>query len=260
LGSCLSDLICDQLQAGFSIEKLDALYQWRTDQFLETVVRGTHRFIPEHGLEERLAPYLRPEKGADILRYQKKSTVDRWLDALGRARIVLLDNLTDLNVVLFSGVAGCAPETKVQIRHPYGDYRQLPFVPHLRPAAAETVRNNVEIVEFIKSRNPDISVWFVNYPFSQMVGESADPGEPMWWGGVRETARGMRAALPDLKFIPSLDLAPELVKDRWHFAEIVYTVAAMHVVGVELGRIDGASLSSEMTFDAFRARVLGRPA
>jgi hypothetical protein len=70
----------------------------------------------------------------------------------------------------------------------------------------------------------------------------------------------MRAALPDLKFIPSLDLAPELVKDRWHFAEIVYTVAAMHVVGVELGRIDGASLSSEMTFDAFRARVLGRPA
>lgn len=250
LGSCIADLTCDKLQAQFAVNKLHTMYQWRTDQFLETVVNKTTEFIPSQTLEVLLADYLDPVKGAGILRCQEKAYIDVWLSNLAKAKIILLDNLMDLNIVLYTGITGCFPSTKVQIRHRYKDNAQLPFMLHRQPSLEETVLNNLKIIDFIKTINKDISIWYLNYPFSPHCVAHQKKMEQ-----IQALARAMWNTSPLLKVVPCLDVPANLQKDRWHFSDIFYETLALFIIKNEKGWFDTTQLSPIMTFDEFRRYV-----
>ncbi len=251
LGSCIADLTCDKLQSQFGVNKLYAMYQWRTDQFLDTVVNKTSEFIPAQILQKLLADYLDPVKGADILLCQEKAAIDALLSNLAQAKIILLDNLMDLNIILYSGVDGCAPDTKVQIRHRYKDSAQLPFTLHCQPLLEETVTNNLKIIEFIKTVNSGISLWYLNYPFSPHRDGHQEKSER-----IQALAKAMWNASPLLKVVPCLDVPVGLQKDRWHFADIYYETLALFIMKVEKGLLDTGALSPIMPFEEFRRYVL----
>lgn len=249
-GSCISDLTCDKLQEIYSFPKLCTLCQWRTDQFLETKIYENAPYIPPASLGQRLKEYLDPVKGEWILEFQEKGAIDRFMDALEKGAILLTDNLMDMNIALYSNVPGCDPATKVQIRHRFQKNSDVPFFLHPSLPVAKTVQNMGEIVKYIRGKRPDISIWHLSYPFSpHQVGH----GEKC--EHIKSLARAVWELSPDVKIIPSLDVPPDLWKDRWHFAPVFYETLAQFIVDVENGRKEWRTLKPVMTFSDFMSYV-----
>ncbi len=56
-GSCLSECVARVLQNDFSADFLAKVVHFRTDQFLEYVVKGKHRLLPLEELQDLFIQY-----------------------------------------------------------------------------------------------------------------------------------------------------------------------------------------------------------
>ncbi|WP_304473444.1 hypothetical protein [uncultured Desulfovibrio sp.] len=242
-GSCISDITCDILQEKYNVKKNFALYQWRSDQFIQTVIQGVP-FIPE-GLEKILKLYLDPQKGEGILCAQKKKHIELWLESVASSDIILIDNLMDLNIIIYSEVYGCDKKTSVQIRHRFKNNFSIPFILHEQPPLEEVVANNKEIIKFIQRINPNISLWYLNYPYSTHLVTHPTKAQK-----IQTLAKMMWKGVPGIRQIPSFNISDMLSKDRWHFTNKFYASIASYIMQGELNN-STMNLSPIMNFNDF---------
>ncbi len=234
LGSCLAHRVAQALCDRTHSLLLHAQYQWRSDQFCDYIIDKTTPFIPQR-LFADTHPWLAPEKGIDVLEAQRPETIDTFIRSLPQTDILLLDNLIDINIMLFSNIHAAYPNSKVQLRYRDGVAKLLPYKNEGYIDLAASVENFQKLIAFCQNINPNIFIVFINYPYSPHIKKFPE-------AAARIIHFAQSCHFENVLHIPTLGIAQKYCVDRWHFDQSLYNrlgevIAATHAANQPLPKI-----------------------
>ena len=257
LGGCLCDFTLKSMEKIFSYKKLDCLYQWRSDQFIKTVVTEECPYLRNEHMN-RVHRFLDNEKGLQILENQKKERVQQFFENMKQSSIMLFDNIVDINIVLYTNILNRDDTCFFQIRHKYwkmkGGNTLVPFPIVERLSPHEIIANMVFIFDYFKSLKNDISIWYLNYPFSTHLAVS-NPLDTKKEKMKMELAH-LISDISSIKYIPCFIVESVYAKDKLHFIDLFYDILGTYIYLCENDIIKYQHFPPVMKFQDFNNYIV----